>query len=243
MFRLPVLRTACLALALLAGSLPVLAGSFSVFPIRADLGSAKQVASLTVRNTGDEPATIQLQAMSWRQQDGLDSLESTRELLATPPIFTVQAGGSQIVRVGLRRAPDADMELSYRLLLREVPSEPKPGFAGLRVALELSVPVFVAPLSGKAAPNLQWALVEAGDGPRLRVNNAGNGHVRIGSVILAAPSGEAIGPVDVSAYVLPGQARELSLPRRPAPVGGLRVNARTGHGELAADLAGGPAPR
>lgn len=240
---LPVLRAASLVLALLAGSLPALAGNFSVFPIRVDLGGAQTVASLTVRNTGTEPATIQLQPTTWRQQDGRDVLEPTRELLVTPPIFTVPPGGSQIVRAGLRHAPDAGVELPYRLILREILPEPKPGFTGLRVALELSVPVFVAPKSGQAVPSLQWLLVAGAEGSRLQVTNAGNGHVRIGSFTLTAPSGESIGPIDVGAYLLPGQARELSLPRTPSATSGLRVTARTGHGELAADVASGPAAR
>ncbi len=44
------------------------------------------------------------------------------DLLATPPIFTLQPGGSQIVRVGLRGARNVPGEVTYRLSLREVPS-------------------------------------------------------------------------------------------------------------------------
>lgn len=235
MRRLPALAALLALLASLASLPAARAGSISVSPVRADLDHRNRIASLTLRNGGTEPTVVQLQPMIWRQANGQDVLEPTRDLLATPPIFTLAPGATQIVRVGLRREPDAARELSFRLILQEVPPPPKPGFAGLRVALKLSVPVFVAP-AGKAAPALRWALVSDGAGQRLRVVNDGNAHARVGSLVLTSRTGETVGPVEVGVYVLPGQWRELKVPGAPAG-GGLRVTARTSRGELAADVA------
>ena len=63
----------------------------------------------------------------------------------SPPIATIAPDKEQIIRVGLRRAPDKERELSYRLFLQEVPAPPKPGFQGLQVALRVGLPVFVQP--------------------------------------------------------------------------------------------------
>ena len=48
---------------------------------------------MTVRNTGSEPAVIQMEVMSWSQAQGKDVYTLSKEILATPPIFTVPAGG------------------------------------------------------------------------------------------------------------------------------------------------------
>ena len=114
-------------------------------PVRATLSARQQVGALTVRNDGAEPAVVQLEVLSWSQQDGKDVYVPTAEILATPPIFTVPAGGSQVVRVGLRRAPDPGASSPIGCICRRVPPPPKPDFQGLQVALRIGVPVFVLP--------------------------------------------------------------------------------------------------
>ena len=97
------------------------AASLGVSPVRVTLSESQSMGSLTVRNDGTEPASLQMEMLNWSQAEGQDVLMPTRELLANPPIFTVPAGGSQLVRVGLRRAPDGQRELTYRLVLQELP--------------------------------------------------------------------------------------------------------------------------
>src|SRR5262245_29568931 len=93
------------------------AGSFEVNPVRVDLSAAARTSAVTVRNTGSEAVIVQLSVVAWSQEDGRDVYTETKEILATPPIATIPAGGEQIIRAGLRRAPDAQRELSYRLFL------------------------------------------------------------------------------------------------------------------------------
>ena len=54
--------------------------------------------TFTVRNNGTEPVMMQMELMSWSQSEGKDVYTATREVLGNPPIFTVPAGGSQLVR-------------------------------------------------------------------------------------------------------------------------------------------------
>ena len=127
------------------------AGSFSISPIRLDLSATARTAALTVRND-DREALVQAEIMLWEQVDGQDRLTPTRDLLVSPAVFTLPPNGSQLVRVALRSPPaDATRELSYRLILQEVPQTASPGFSGLQVALRLSVPVFVA-IAGTTGP-------------------------------------------------------------------------------------------
>lgn len=215
------------------------AGSFSVSPVRATLSAQNTVESLTVRNNGAEPAVVQLEVLSWSQDENAeDVLSSTREILATPPIFTVPAGGTQVIRVGLRRSVEPGRELSFRLFLQEVPPAPKPGFQGLQVALRLSIPVFVSP-SVAAAPVMRWQTVSLPTGQlRVHLKNDGNAHVQIATFKLTAGTTIVLADQQVSAYVLPGRSRHWVVkPARPiAPGTAVRLSAATDSGDVASDI-------
>ena len=227
---------------LLASPMPVLAGSFSVNPVRVDLSAKQPVASVTVRNDGAEPTVVQLELMGWGQADNNDVYDSTSELLATPPLFTVPPGGSRVVRIGLRRRPDPLHELTYRLYLQEVPPPMDADFRGMRTTLRVGVPVFVAAIS-QTVPDLKWTTVAEPDGKiKLGLTNSGSEHIKIADLELTADSGgpHSSGVQRVATYVLPGQKREwlLQMDGPVAPGSKVRIKAHTdGHAELAANLA------
>ncbi|QHI98829.1 fimbria/pilus periplasmic chaperone [Xylophilus rhododendri] len=218
----------CLVLAGSAG-----AGSLAVNPVRLTLATGQTAAALTVRNDGAAPALVQLETLDWSQQDGSEVLAPSRELLATPPIFTVAPGASQVVRVGLRSAavPRA-VERSFRLLLKEIPPPPQADARGLQMALHLSLPVFLQPV-GTAKPILQWEAARQGAQLRLSARNAGNTHVQISKVAL---QGIDWPPKTAAAYLLAGQRREWLIARE-VPVGSeLLLTAQTDAGDLSARL-------
>ncbi len=236
-------QAACGLVFLLAGASAASAGSFSVSPVRATLSASQPVGALTVRNTGTEPAVVQLEVVSWSQQDGKDVYTSTREVLATPPIFTVPAGGSQVVRVGLRRAPDPQRELTYRLFLQEVPPPPKHDFQGLQIALRIGVPVFVLPAVA-AKPVLRWQAARTPEGVlKLSLANSGNAHIQIVNFRLSLPdSAQPWVTQQVSAYVLPGQSRDWIVTANQVPPPGtvLHLFAQTDAGDMQAEVVVAP---
>lgn len=214
------------------------AGSFQVNPVRATLSVSQKVSALTVRNTGSEAAVIQMEIAAWSQQNGEDIYLSTRDLLATPPIFTVPAGGSQIVRVGLRRAPDPARELTYRLFLQEVPPPPKPGFQGLQVALRIGVPVFVVPAE-EPRQDLVWNLHRTPEGKiEVSLANQGNVHIQVANFRLLGADGADLGTQHIASYVLPGQSRHWQAKNIPVPAAAARLHlfAQTDAGDMDAGL-------
>lgn len=231
-------HAACGVVLLLYGTGSASAGSFQVNPVRATLSAKQSVGALTVRNTGTEPAVVQLEVVSWSQQEGNDIFVATREILATPPIFTVPPGGAQVVRVGLRRPPDPTRELTYRLYLQELPPPPKPDFQGLQVALRFSVPVFVLPPI-PPKPLLQWKLSRTAQGQlKLGLQNSGNAHVQIASFNLAPVGGGPLPRQQAATYVLPGQSREWLVEAASALAAGTtyRLVAQTDGGDVQADV-------
>ncbi len=203
-------RLATLALAALAAAawLPsATAGTFSISPLRVDLARNTPTAALTVRNDGDAEVVVQAEVLLWSQADGQEVLDPTRDLIASPAVFTLPAKGTQLVRVALRRDPDARRELSYRLVVQEVPPAPEPGFMGLQVALRMSLPVFVAATAPTPA-GLEWTATRDADGSlAVTARNPGDTHARVLGFTLAPKAGApAAFEQPVATYLLPGQS-------------------------------------
>jgi fimbrial chaperone protein len=177
-------------------------------------------------------------AVSRVQQDGKDVYTPTKDILATPPIFTVPAGGSQVVRVGLRRPTDAQRELAYRLFLQEVPPA-KSDAQGLRMVLRIGLPVFVLP-PVVTKPVLRWQAVRTADGAlKVVLTNSGNAHIQVARAKLTVPgSSQSLATQDVAAYVLSGQSRDwvYKLGSVPGSGASLRLVAQTDAGDTQADV-------
>ena len=92
--------------------------------------------------------------------------------------------------MALRGAPCRPAhELSYRLILQEVPQPANPDFSGLQVALRLSVPVFVANAEA-TGPALAWSAAASGDGLVITAQNSGDVHARIHGFSVAPAVGD-----------------------------------------------------
>jgi fimbrial chaperone protein len=147
----------------LVGATVVNAAAIGVSPVRVTLSDKQKIGTITLRNDGTDPVPMQLEALKWSKEEGEDVFTSTRELIVSPPIFTIPAGGSQLLRVGLRGAPDAKRELAYRIFLQELPPPPSPDFNGAKMLMRVSLPVFVLPKVA-ANPLLRWQAVRTSDG-------------------------------------------------------------------------------
>lgn len=189
--------------------LPAQASSFSVKPVRVELSAERPVFALQVSNNSNKAVSVQLDARSWTQENNEDIYTETNEILAVPPIFTINSGDSQTVRVGMRRAPAQDVELSYRLYLRELPAA-NTG-PGVQMALNLGVPVFVSPQQGATEHSLQWHSTTNTDGDRLiTATNRGTGHAQV--TALTMEFNEQQVTRSMNTYVLPGASRHWTLP-------------------------------
>ena len=179
--------------------------------------------------------------VSWTQENGQDVYAPTKEILGTPPIATIPPGGEQILRLGMRRAPDPVNKLAYRVFLREVPPPPKPGFQGLQVALRLSLPIFVQPRQGPAKATLVWNLELQGDDTlQLRLDNKGTGHIQISEIALYQPGQEQpVASQSSLVYVLAGQSHAWVLKTQTAhlkPTDRLRLKVTTDAGSVDTDI-------
>jgi fimbrial chaperone protein len=226
---------------------PASAGTFTISPLKVELSAQSTTAALTVRNEDEAAVVVQAETLLWKQAAGEDVLEPTRDVLVSPAVFTLPGKGSQLVRVALRRAADPARELSYRLILQEVPQQAKPGFTGLQVALRLSLPVFVASTAPSQA-ELAWSATRDPDGQLvLRAENTGEAHAKVLGLTLTPLDGA--GPAlqqSVVHYVLPAEHRTwtIAISKKTrddgtATADGYRLKANTERGEVIAELSVG----
>lgn len=226
-------------LALCAASAPVCASTFTIAPIRAELGAAHHSAALTLVNAEDQPVVIQVRAVAWSQRDGQETLEDTHDLLVSPAVLQIPGNGSQIVRVALRDAANDDHELTYRVIFDEVPQAASAEFNGLRVSLRLSVPVFVAPAHGRATANVTWELHRmAGGDVEVAAFNQGTAHLQVTDFDVQAGTAMPI-HAKTSKYVLAGSRMIWQLKAEDAMTwqGPIMVHGHSDQGEFTAPIA------
>jgi fimbrial chaperone protein len=230
-----LLLAACVLL-----SAPTLASTFNISPIRAQLNAGHRTEALTLTNVEDSPVVVQVRVVSWSQKDGVEQLEDTRELLSTPPVLQIAANSQQVIRVALRRDPDPTQELTYRVIFEEVPQAAPKEFSGLRVALRLSVPIFVAPSQGKANPQVAWHSRWLSNGQlEVAATNSGNAHLQITDFEAQFPG--SLMPLRgvTSKYVLPGSRISwvLTPPSDATRDGVIPIRGHSDQGEFTADVA------
>jgi fimbrial chaperone protein len=213
-FKLP--QCWLMTFALLIPSL-VSAAGWEIDPIRVELSAKQPAAAVTIKNESDESTTIQIQAVSWSQNEGKDIYSATSELIVSPPIVTIAAHAEQVLRVGLRHQENKAVESSYRINLQELPAAPTPEFSGVKVALRIGLPVFVQPKAGKAAPKTAWTAVRQEPGVlKIVLNNQGNKHIQISDFSVYAKGHEkAIASMSGTNYVLAGQTHEWLIKTNP----------------------------
>ena len=210
------------AAASLAASAPAFAGSLSVDPIRLEIGAGRRTATLRVRNQEQVPVTIRAYALTWTQVDGEDRYEDSAAVIVSPPVFTIPAGGTQLVRVGLR-TPSA-VPAAYRLMVEEVP-QASPG-GGVQVALRLNLPLFSAIAAG-SADELSWSASRGADGRwSVEAVNRGRNYVRVEQAAAQAATGIAFdGAGGNLGVILPGSSRRWTVGAEPVLTDGARFAA------------------
>ena len=182
-----------LVLGLLLSHSAAYAGSFVISPFRATLYPA-------------------------HPSDAIDIFTPTDDVIATPPIVTLQPKTKYIIRLGLRNSAVSDYEKTYRVFLEEVPTATQA--VGLNIALRASLPVFVLPNQATVSPVLKWQLQQSADGKLvLKAQNIGTSHVQIIGFSMAIEDKVLFSNKKVLSYLLPNTKREWIIKDKALVVG------------------------
>lgn len=206
----PALRRAA-ALSLCAClATPALAGVFSVTPVRIFMSPRDRAVAVTVVNEGDTEIVLQADIHSWAQKpDATDDLVLTEDLILSPPILKLAPRARQVVRLALVKPADASRQLTYRLIMREVPeARTQRDAVNLNIALALSMPVFITPPAAKR--ELKCTIEKLDGQPAAACVNTGTAYAQVRAAQLVR-GGKTLAAFEGGAYLLPGARKLLPL--------------------------------
>ncbi|WP_372987117.1 molecular chaperone [Marinobacter sp.] len=193
------------------------AASLSVNPVGVTLEDPQQIRHLQLRNTGNEPMVLQASVKDLSIVDNREQYTDTDALVVTPPVFTIEPGEKQVVRLGLEDPTPSEEERAFRVFLQQSPKNPatddsdgnKPTL--VQMNLRIGIPVFVRP-SEPVAHAVVWQM-ESMDEGRIRIvaENQGNTHSRITNLSLLDKQGEVLTESDRLTYLLSRSQRAWTL--------------------------------
>ena len=209
------------ALALLSGGMlfagQAAAGSFKVNPVQIHLPAGRNAASLNITNSDAAPVSIRVTAFAWAQVDGIGVYTPTSDVIASPPIFTIPAGKTQLIRVGLRHRSSS----AYRVQFEEIPRE-QAADGQIKVLLRLNLPLYLMPKGGGKA-DLRWSAWRGRSG-ELVIEGRNRGTVYAQVVELSTGQGTSRNILSAQmGVVLPGSARRWKIAKQPGLPAGTRL--------------------
>lgn len=217
--------------------LPSLAADIALMPTTIQFDATTRRSTVQVTNNGKDPVIMQAETIGWKRVNGVDQDTSTSDLVVNPPVFTIQPGQTQIVRLGVRRAAEVDSEAMYRMVLREIPPLAVPGLStvsgNVQVLVALRVPVYVSPAN--VVRNEQWKLDRDGAGNVVaQVSNEGNVHLKVAQLRLhegeVRESSQRGSEQNVATVLFPGEQRRFVIPQTSQARGAMTLEVLTDQG-------------
>ena len=208
---------------------PAWAGVFSVTPVRIFMQPRDRAIAVTVTNEGDDELVMQADVYTWKQKpDGTDELTLSDDLILSPPILKIPGKSRQVVRLARLTPPGAADQLTYRMILREIPeAHPADKKIQLQIALAFSLPVFITPPTAKR--DLSCTVARAApDAVGVRCENRGSAYAQPRDLTLMDAAGAKVASLESGTYLLPGVTRAYEIKRAdgkiPAGPAKLAVN-------------------
>lgn len=195
-------------------SVSVTHASMSVSPVRIDLSDEHRKDVIRVSNQDESAKSYEVNVVAWSQsRERREIYTPTEDLLAVPPLFTLQPGEEQIVRIGMLQDADAATERSYRMFVTELaPPQPEsPAATGITMRVQIGVPVFVAPTALPTATLDYVDSMQVEEQLFMQFRNSGNTHVKVTEVQFLAPGQTDKQVAPTGLYVLAGQTGYLPV--------------------------------
>lgn len=190
------------------------AASFSVSPVRIFMGPRDRATAITITNESDEPMVMQADLYSWKQKtNGEDDLVLTEDMILSPPIIKIPPKSRQVVRLAMLRPRPPGEQLTYRMIVREIP-EAKPVVdksLQLQISMAFSMPVFITPNGVKRNLSCVTERADATGTIKAVCENSGNAYAQPRKFVLNSAAGEKLAGVDMGGYILSGNKRSFDL--------------------------------
>lgn len=249
------LRMCCVMGAMLTGGAANAAGAVLLWPVNPVLEADQPATAVWLENRGEQPVTMQIRVLAWRQADFSDDYATQKDLVASPPFARIEPGKRQLVRL-IRQGPlPARPEDAYRIVIDEVPDntaarDAAPRGMGVQFQMRYSLPLFVtAPgiwtqsrtdverdAATATRPKLAWRLTTVDGARYLEIENSGQVHARLSRVRWVGGGSEVVINDGLMGYVLAGQRMRWPLPAGALPRPGMRLMAQLADNTKAVDI-------
>jgi fimbrial chaperone protein len=214
------------------------AASLRVAPVILDLTAPTAASSVRVWNDAERPINVQIRVFRWSQSGGEDRLEPTTDVVASPPITTLQPGSENLVRIVRTTKRPVEGEESYRLLVDELPQPGERTAGTVVLVVRYSLPVFFAAPEAAGA-EVSWSVRRQDGGFLVTAQNSGTERLRVSNLEL---SGGAAGRRDgLVGYVLGDSSMSWFVPGSGGSGGSVTISAdgEAGRFNATARLQGG----
>lgn len=191
------------------------ASDLRVTPVLIEPLPGARTSSLTLVNEEQRPVQVQVRVMRWRQADGEDRLEETRDVVVSPPFASVAPGEHYMIRIVRTAQTSPKGEESYRVFVDEVPQpgQAQPGTVDL--ILRQSIPAFFSDIPQRVSI-VDWS-VEAGDeGLWLTASNRGDRRLRLSDIVIENHDGVVYEQSGLVGYILPGASMRWPVAADPS---------------------------
>jgi fimbrial chaperone protein len=225
------------ALALISASaVAASATSLQVAPTTIDMTAPDSASVLNLRNDAKKPVTVQVRVFRWSQKNGVEKLEPTTNVVASPPSTKLSPNQDYVVRIlRVGKAPVAGEE-SYRVLVDELPVKSEAREGTVNLVVRHSIPVFFRDAEA-SKPQVTWTVERSGKGVVLKARNEGDSRLRIAD-LQATQGGKAVATrKGLVGYVLGGSTMTFPLGAKSVPSGAVLIKATSDLGKFDAKAA------
>lgn len=128
--------------------------SYSISPVQLNIHKEAKIASMTVSNESEKDKHFQLTVYKRSNMSGKESYVETKDLIATPGMFKIPAGKSQLIRVAMKNAMYDQRPSAYRVAVRELPRDLLVRGSHVNLVAEFKIPIsIINPENAEAVSN------------------------------------------------------------------------------------------
>lgn len=195
------------------------AASLRVAPTNLELIAPDSAAVLNLMNDGAHPINVQVRVFKWRQVNGVEQLEPTTDVVASPPSTKMSANGEYVLRIVRATKKPVQSEEAYRVVVDELPDASRAKAGTVTLVMRHSIPVFFRNADAKA-PEVSWSLIRKGGSLYLAGQNSGASRFRLSNVSITQGGAKIGGRSGLVGYVLGGATMQWPLGRAKSLSGG-----------------------
>ncbi|WP_273804979.1 fimbrial biogenesis chaperone [Providencia rettgeri] len=190
------------------------AATLQVYPVNIDFSENEKAKAVYVSNAGKSAINAQIRVFLWQQDLGENKLIETKEIIVSPPLTDIPPGQQQMIRIILPNQKTTNAELSYRLIIDELPSSDETQNGGaINFLLRYSLPIFINTPSTPVDNAKIHVWIDKSTTPALlKVSNENNQHIKLSDVSITNQGKKVVVSKGLLGYVLANNQMQWPLP-------------------------------